>query len=71
MYSPVILRNVKVRKNQLLSLSKSKDFLVVYLLLCDLVSLKKNDTRLTLTKCQGSRMPAWVSFYAENELKFA
>jgi hypothetical protein len=53
MYSPVILRNVKVRKNQPLSLTKSKDFLVVYLRFCDFVSLTKNDTRLTPDQMSG------------------
>ena len=71
MYSPVVLHNVKVRKNQLLSLSKSKDFLVVYLWICVFVSLKKNDTRSTLTKCQGFRMTSSSSFCAANEPKFA
>ena len=43
----------KSTNNRLLSLTKSKDFLVVYLQFCDFVSLKKNDTRLTPDQTSG------------------
>ena len=65
------LCRAKVQKNQPLSLTKSKNFLLVYLRLCDFVSLKKNDTHSPLTKCQGSRSPAWAKIYNENPHGFA